>query len=131
MMKHVWLRFFSSFILITFIGFIIFIHMSSLKPSFSILKDNNLSNLKEGELIYYGSSSCDACQEFNKVLKNYQDETQKIIYYWDANDFAIVRKAAEIKVYSTPSIIMKRGNEVEIIRGYKNIEELKLSLEED
>lgn len=50
-------------------------------------------------MLYFGSSGWGACQEFNKVLKEYQDETHAKIYYWDATDMKIVRKAAEIKIY--------------------------------
>ncbi|MVX58724.1 thioredoxin [Streptococcus danieliae] len=129
-MKHIILRFASISILSIFIGFIVYVHLNSLKPTFSILSDN-ISNLKEGELLYYGSDSCEVCQEFNKVLKDYQDETQSKIYYWDATNFATIKKAAEIKVYNTPTIIIRRNSGFKIAQGYKNLEELKLFLERD
>lgn len=115
----------SAIVIISLIGFILFIHQTSLKPSFSVLKDNSLSNLRTDDILYYGSSSCEVCQEFDKVLKDFQDETRSKIYYWDATDLTIVRKAADIKVYNTPTIIIKRNNKVKILQGYHSKNELK------
>ena len=115
----------SAIVIISLIGFILFIHQTSLKPSFSVLKDNSLSNLRTDDILYYGSSSCEVCQEFDKVLKDFQDETRSKIYYWDAADLTIVRKAADIKVYNTPTIIIKRNNKVKTLQGYHSKNELK------
>jgi len=90
-------RILPAIVVMLFVGFIAYIHFSGLRPSFSVFQENNISNLKTGEVLYFGSSGCGACQEFNKVLKEYQDETHVKIYYWDATDMKIVRKAAEIK----------------------------------
>lgn len=59
------------------------------------------------------------------MLKDFQDETRSKIYYWDATDLTIVRKAADIKVYNTPTIIIKRNNKVKILQGYHSKNELK------
>ena len=115
----------SAIVIISLIGFILFIHQTSLKPSFSVLKDNSLSNLRTDDILYYGSSSCEVCQEFDKVLKDFQDETRSKIYYWDATDLTIVSKAADIKVYNTPTIIIKRNNKVKTLQGYHSKNELK------
>lgn len=130
-MKGKTLRGISAIVIMSFIGFILFIHQTSLKPTFSELKDNSLSNLRPGDILYYGSSSCEVCQEFDKVLKDFQDETRSKIYYWDATDLAIVRKAADIKVYNTPTIIIKSNNKVKILQGYHSKHKLKQFMKEE
>ena len=128
-MKSVVSRILPAIVIMLFVGFIAYIHLSGLRPSFSVLQENNISNLKTGEVLYFGSSGCGACQEFNKVLKEYQDETHTKIYYWDATDTKIVRKEAEIKIYNTPTIVMRKRGKLVISQGYKNLKELKTFVE--
>ncbi|MCS4487504.1 conjugal transfer protein TraF [Streptococcus sciuri] len=130
-MKRTIFQIFSGIVIISFVGFIVFIHLNSLRPSFSTLKDNSINSLEEGEILYYGSSSCEVCQEFNKILKEFQDETHTKIYYWDATNLNTVKKAAEVKVYNTPSIIIIVNNKIKIAQGYQNLEELKQFVEGD
>ncbi|BAQ23361.1 hypothetical protein ACVRWB_06035 [Streptococcus troglodytae] len=110
-----------SFGAILFLG--ISLMNSSPQPQFSILKDNNIKSLQEGELLYYGNTTC---QEFNKVLKTYQDETGVKIYHWETTNSEIVQKAANLKVYKTPTTIIKNqnGNLVKI-EGYHSLKHFK------
>lgn len=84
---------------------------SSPQPKFSKLKDNDVKFLQKNEILYYGNPTCQACQEFNKVLKDYQDESGVKIYHWESTNSEIAQKAAELKVYKTPTTIIKGKKE--------------------
>lgn len=113
-----------SFGAILFLG--ISLMNSSPQPQFSTLKDNNIKFLQEGELLYYGNTTCQACQEFNKVLKTYQDETGVKIYHWESTNSEIVQKAANLKVYKTPTTIIKSQNGSLVkIEGYHSLKHFK------
>lgn len=81
--------------------------------------------------MYYGNPTCQACQEFNKVLKDYQDESGVKIYHWESTNSEIAQKAAELKVYKTPTTIIKgKKGRVIKIEGYQSLKHLKKLLKD-
>lgn len=59
-----------------------------------------------------------------------QKEKNIKIYYWDAMNFEVVDMAAKIKVYNTPTTIMKsKDGAYKIFEGYMNKEEVERFLD--
>lgn len=119
-----------------FNNYVIF-YMGSSKASGSLISINSQelkTNIKDKEdmWIYIGRPTCQECEKFSPVLKEFLKENKKSIYYYNTdkatkeNKQEMISLLEELEIKLVPTIIhLKEGKIIKSSVGYQN----KTSLE--
>lgn len=115
------------------LGLVFYINTLNNKNETKFLEvpNNDISKVSENQIVYFASDTCEACRQFKPILDEVVNERKVEILYWNSKNVEVYKKAHDIGVNGTPTLILKRGQTYLRYEGLKTKKEVIEILDEN